>query len=408
MTRPRILIVEDEAVTAADLHDELIAQGYEVTGTTGTAEDAIRLAEKDPPDLVLMDIQLAGSADGILAASAMLQAAIPVIFLTAHYDARTLARAKLARPVGYIAKPVELHQLSIAIEMGIERHRSDTERLRLARQLAEHAANLETTVAARTAALRAAVAALEFEIIERLRLEREIMEVSEREQCRLGQDLHDGLGQELTGISFLGTALARKLEAQSHPSAKAAEDIATCLLGTIDSARRLAKGLYPVEISRNGLLLALEELASQTSTRLGICCERRQSGEEPTLPKSAEIHIYRIVQECIGNALKHGKARRITIESQAGEGVHTFTVTDDGLGFEKPEGGTGMGLHLMDYRARVIGAEIGVSKPAEGGCRVTCQMTAGVARPPASGYSTSAAGPYRSAPPAHSPPSLSP
>ena len=382
MSRLRILIVEDEAVTAVDLHDELIAQGYEVTGTTGTAEDAHRLAAEDPPDLVLMDIQLAGSGDGILAASAMLHAEIPVIFLTAHYDARTLARAKRARPVGYITKPFEPHQLSVAIEMGIERHRSDTERMRLARQLAEnqrqlheHAAKLETTVAERTSELRAAVVALELEIIERLRLEREIMEVSEREQCRLGQDLHDGLGQELTGISFLGTALANGLEAQSHPSAKAAANIATYLLATINSARRLAKGLYPVELSRYGLLIALEELANRTSQRLGICCELRQNGEEPMWAKSAEIHIYRIVQECISNALKHGKAQRIAIESLAGEGVHTFTVTDDGLGFEKPEGSTGIGLHLMNYRARVIGAKLDVRKPAEGGCRVTCQMT---------------------------------
>ena len=376
MSRLRILIVEDEAVTAADLHDELIAQGYEVAGTTGTAEDAIRLAEKDPPDLVLMDIQLAGSGDGILAASAMLHAAIPVIFLTAHYDARTLARAKQAKPVGYISKPFEPHQLSVAIEMGLERHRSDTERMRLARQLAEHGANLETTVAERTSELRAAMAALEFEIIERQRLEREILEVSEREQCRLGQDLHDGLGQELVGIALHGKVLANTLEAEYHPSAKAAADIATYTRGSIDSARRLAKGLYPVELSRYGLLLALEDLAHQTSERLGTCCELRQSGEEPALPKSAEIHIYRIVQECISNALKHGQAHRITIESLAGDGVHTFTVTDDGLGFEKRAGSSGMGLHLMDYRARVIGAEIDVRKPAEGGCRVTCQMPA--------------------------------
>ena len=376
MSRLRILIVEDEAVTAADLHDELIAQGYEVTGTTGTAEDAIRLAEKDPPDLVLMDIQLAGSGDGILAAAAMLHAEIPVIFLTAHYDARTLARAKQARPVGYITKPFDPHQLSVAIEMGIERHRSETERMRLARQLAEHAANLETTVAGRTAELRTAVAALELEIIERQRLEREILEVSEREQCRLGQDLHDGLGQELAGIALLGNTLAKDLSAESHLLAGDAAKISTYIRATIGSARRLAKGLYPVELNRHGLLLALEDLANQTSQRLGIGCELRQHGQAPKLAKSAEIHLYRIVQECIGNAIKHGQAHSIIIESLPGDGVHTFTVTDDGLGFKKPAGGSGMGLHLMDYRARVIGAKIGVKNLAAGGCRVTCQLSA--------------------------------
>ena len=143
MKKLRILIVEDEAVTAADLHDELIAQGYDVSGTAGTAEGALRLAAESPPDLVLMDIQLAGSGDGIHAASAMRGAEIPVIFLTAHYDDRTLGRAKLAKPVGYITKPFEPHQLSVAIEIGIERHRSDTERMRLARELDEERAQVK-------------------------------------------------------------------------------------------------------------------------------------------------------------------------------------------------------------------------------------------------------------------------
>ncbi len=143
MKKLRILIVEDEAVTAADLHDELIAQGYEVTGTADTAEGALRLATEGKPDMVLMDIQLAGSGDGIHAASAMRGAEIPVIFLTAHYDERTLGRAKLAKPVGYITKPFEPHQLSVAIEIGIERHRSDTERMRLARELDDERAQVK-------------------------------------------------------------------------------------------------------------------------------------------------------------------------------------------------------------------------------------------------------------------------
>ena len=82
------------------------------------------------------------------------------------------------------------------------------------------------------------------------------------------------------------------------------------------------------------------------------------------------------MQECIGNAIKHGQAHRIIIESLPGDGVPTFTITDDGLGFKKPAGGTGMGLHLMEYRARVIGAKIGIKNLAAAGCRVTCQLPA--------------------------------
>jgi DNA-binding response OmpR family regulator len=135
MSKARILIVEDEAVTAADLHDELTAQGYVVVGTADTAESALRLAEEGKPDIVLMDINLSSSADGVHAASAMRGAEIPVIFLTAHYDERTLDRAKKASPVGYITKPFEPHELPVAIEIGLERHRSDLERMRLLREI---------------------------------------------------------------------------------------------------------------------------------------------------------------------------------------------------------------------------------------------------------------------------------
>jgi DNA-binding response OmpR family regulator len=135
MSKLRILIVEDEAVTAADLHDELTARGYEVVGTTDTAAGALRLAEAEKPDLVLMDINLVGSIDGVVGASAIRDAEIPVVFLTAHYDERTLARAKEASPVGYVTKPFEPQQLAVAIEIGIARHRSEMERLRLVWEL---------------------------------------------------------------------------------------------------------------------------------------------------------------------------------------------------------------------------------------------------------------------------------
>src|SRR5262249_22271767 len=115
--------------------DTLTAMGYDVLGTADNAIDALQLVDAKHPDLVLMDINLAGSFDGVAAASAIRGRELPVIFLTAHYDPRTLSRAKLATPVGYLTNPFEPQQLSIAIEMGINRHRSDSERMRLVREL---------------------------------------------------------------------------------------------------------------------------------------------------------------------------------------------------------------------------------------------------------------------------------
>jgi len=252
--------------------------------------------------------------------------------------------------------------------------RDVTERKQAEEQIRQLNAELERRVLDRTAELRKAVTALETEFAERQRLEREILEISEREQSRLGQDLHDGIGQELAGTAMFSDVLARQLQAEAHPLADSAAAIAAYIRATIESARRLAKGLYPIELNRYGLLLALKSLADQTSHRTGIRCELQRCGEAPPMPRSAEIHIYRIMQECVSNAVKHGKANHILIESLAGDGTHTFTVTDDGVGFAKPAGSSGMGLHLMEYRARVIGATIDIEQPARGGCRVTCRL----------------------------------
>lgn len=233
---------------------------------------------------------------------------------------------------------------------------------------------LETRVAERTNELLATVAVLEAEIGNRQRLEREILEISEREQSRLGQDLHDGLGQELSGIAVLGDVLAKELVAQAHPSSEAAVKIAAYVRGAIDSTRRLAKGHYPVELDRYGLLLAIKDLAAQTTIRTGIECELCQYGADPQLAKAVEIHLYRIVQECIGNAIKHAQPRKIIIASRAGDGSHTFSVTDDGIGFDHSVVSSGMGLHLMEYRARVIGAMITMEQPPTGGCRISCRL----------------------------------
>ena len=233
---------------------------------------------------------------------------------------------------------------------------------------------LESRVLERTAELHQTVQALEAKITRREHLEREILEINEREQCHLGQDLHEGLGQELAGIAMLGDIHARQLQAESHPLSAAAAKIATYLRTTIEGTRQLATALYPIELTRCGLLRALKDLAAETSRRCGIHCELRQSAEAPHLEKSAEIHLYRIIKEGIANAVKHAGAQRICIESRACPGTHVFTVTDDGVGFDPASVHPGMGLLLMNYRARVIGAQITVEHPQQGGCRITCQL----------------------------------
>lgn len=129
MTKTRLLIVEDEAITAVDLKCELTALGYEVVGLAQTTEEALQTAERHLPDLILMDITLAGKLDGVVAATAIrgsLQR--PVVFLTAHDDAKTLERAMLAGPFGYVLKPFTGPELQAAIEVALHKHRTELER----------------------------------------------------------------------------------------------------------------------------------------------------------------------------------------------------------------------------------------------------------------------------------------
>jgi signal transduction histidine kinase len=224
-------------------------------------------------------------------------------------------------------------------------------------------------VADRTTSLQTTVSQLETEISKRQQLEREILSISEREQCRIGMDLHEGLGQELTGISFIGDVMASRLEADSHPLSETAAQMTRSIRSLISTTSLLAKGLYPVELDRYGLLTALGDLAHRTQEQYGIACSV-ESEKLPKGKKSSEIHIFRIVQECVVNAIKHAAANKITIEVRRHGETTCFAVTDDGIGFDPSKKRSGMGLEIMDYRMREIGGEIRIEKPTHGGSRI--------------------------------------
>ena len=218
-----------------------------------------------------------------------------------------------------------------------------------------------------------AVLGTAFDVTERKRLEKDLLEISNREQRRIGQDLHDGLGQHLTGIAFLAKALEQKLGAGDHPAAGDAAKIVGLVVQALSQTRNLARGLYPVELESSGIVAALREqvesVAKLFNVRCHFECDRPFAFPDP----HSAVHLYRIVQEAMNNAIKHGHARQIWVRLEvAGERV-TLTVRDDGTGFTAPPAdGQGMGLRIMNYRANRIGARLELQTTPAGGTCVLC------------------------------------
>lgn len=204
-------------------------------------------------------------------------------------------------------------------------------------------------------------------------LEKEILDISNREQRRIGHDLHDGVCQQLAGIALLSASLADELETHHAGGAAEAERISTLLNDAIEQTRGVARGLFPVRLEEKGLVSALEELAANASELYKLNCRFISNQPPATVEKGIALHLYYIVLEAVANAFKHGAAGNVVIRLEPAEKGFRLSVQDDGLGFTPPPGGhTGMGIRIMHYRARVIGATLNLqSQPGSGTC-VAC------------------------------------
>jgi len=214
------------------------------------------------------------------------------------------------------------------------------------------------------------------DITERKHLEKEITEISNREQQRIGQDLHDGLCQELAGIEMMCQVLGQKLAAKSKAESRQVGEIAQHIREAITHTRKLARGLSPVELEANGLTSALQELSLHVQKMFHIECRLECSGQVLIRNNVFATHLYRIVQEAVNNAIKHGRARRILISLKPAGDRCALTITDDGLGFTKEtKKSGGMGLHIMKYRAGVVNAALEVRSGMDGpGTTVICSF----------------------------------
>jgi signal transduction histidine kinase len=211
------------------------------------------------------------------------------------------------------------------------------------------------------------------DVTSRKMMEKQIAEISDREQSRIGQDLHDTLCQQLVSVAYATEILRLALDQQNSAESAKVETIAEMINNSITQARQFARGLYPVRLEADGLTSALEELASAVQARSKVRC--RFAVDDPVLiaDEVAAINLFRIAQEAVNNAVKHSHARNVTIGLGAVEDEVTLTVKDDGIGFpEALDRPFGMGLHIMNYRARMIGAALDIRRGARGGTIVIC------------------------------------
>jgi signal transduction histidine kinase len=215
-------------------------------------------------------------------------------------------------------------------------------------------------------------------LTERRRLERELLTASDSEQQRIGADLHDGLGQQLTGLACMAAALRDRLRVQMPGEAATAEMVARLANEATEQSRALARGLSPVQLEEHGLASALEDLSYQSQRLHNVECRFALRGPLPEMDHIGAIHLYRIVQEAIHNAVRHGTAQRVRVGLVSRGDRHRLIVLDDGQGFDSAEASrsAGRGLRLMNYRANMLGGVLTVFSCLGLGTRVVCSWTA--------------------------------
>jgi two-component system sensor histidine kinase NreB len=211
---------------------------------------------------------------------------------------------------------------------------------------------------------------------ERLTLEKQVLEISDRERRRIGQDLHDGLGQHLTGIELMIQSLESKLEGNSPTDAAQATKIGQHVRDAIRQAKSLARGLSPVDLEANGLMSALQELAVTIRDIFRI--NGSFYAAQPVLIDDNDLatHLFRIAQEAVSNAVKHSGATSIQIELRKLDEQVVLSVADNGRGMKARSEGEGMGLRIMDYRATIVGGKISIQSEPGKGTKVICSAPA--------------------------------
>ncbi len=401
--RLKVLMVEDYETDAVLLERQLRKGGYEPTSTRVESAQQMEVALGESSwDVIISDYVVPGF--GALEALALVKSKgldLPFIIVSGQIGEEIAVQAMKAGAHDYLMKD-NLMRLVPAVERELreadtrrerreadqrlkttaeELLRSNTELRKVEEQLrarnqelVEARDELEMRVIQRTAALSKANTELRHQMEERKRLEQELLDITEQERQRIGIDLHDDLGQQLTGIAFMVKGLQQKLENENPERAADAGKIHALVAQSIQHAHDLALDMAS-DLEGEDLTAALGQLAQRVKKLFGVECQYKAEGHPPALPTGVTTHLYKIAQEALTNAIKHGKGRHLALRFIEESQALRLSIWNDGLPFPaETSQKSRMGLRIMNYRANVVGASLEVRSDEKNGTLVTCSL----------------------------------
>jgi len=370
----RVLFVEDCEPDALILARTLTRGGFVPEWErVESREEMLMALAKGPWDLVLADHSMPQfSAPEALEIVQQHGLDIPFIIVSGHIEEETAVAAMAAGAHDYVMKD-RLARLLPAVERELREAEVRRAQRKNEQELQRAHGELETRVERRTADLRAAYHELQSVMGDRRRLEAELLEIAENERRRIGFDLHDDLGQKLTGASLMVKGLEHRLGAEGHSAAAEVGRIHALLEEIILHTHNLAHQFASLDVRGEDLATVLKTLTANVKKMFGIACVLSVKGTVPDLPPNTMLQFHKIAQEAVSNAIKHGKAKQVTITLVNDGNNLTLTVKNDGLPFDQPASAKNrMGLRIMNYRASTIGATFNIQPIEAGGALVTC------------------------------------
>lgn len=387
-----VLIIDDTPANLGVTVECLETQGLRVL-IAQDGEEGLRRAELVRPDIILLDVMMP-RMDGFEVCRRLKNIPTvhdtPVIFMTALSESREKILGFEVGGVDYVTKPIEMNELRARVTTHLRLHamkmqltaRNEQLHAEIFRRteatlaLEQERAGLEKQVAARTDELNQRNRQLQTEIADRERLQRALLASTDDQQRHLAQELHDGLGQDLVGLSMLMHGAMAEVTAGIAPSLTEMERMTLVVRHALKACHDIAYGLSPVTGASGGLMDALKDLQSRLGGPPGPALDLKLDPDcIHGLGRESCDHLYRIAQEAAANAIKHANATRVTISIYADEQGLRLEVADDGRGVQSGRTGrVGLGLHTMHDRAASMGGAVHLESNAAGGTTVMCQV----------------------------------